>query len=66
VKWDNNYFENLHGYDWEQTRSPGGAAQWAPKNAASVATVPDAHDPSKKHAPMMFTTDISLKLEPIY
>ena len=66
VKWDNNYFENLHGYEWELTKSPAGAAQWAPKNASAVATVPDAHDPSKRHAPMMLTTDLSLKMDPIY
>ena len=66
VKWDNNYFENLHGYEWKLTKSPAGAAQWAPKNASAVATVPDAHDPSKRHAPMMLTTDLSLKMDPIY
>ena len=66
VKWDNNYFENLHGYEWELTKSPAGAAQWAPKNASAVSTVPDAHDPSKRHAPMMLTTDLSLKMDPIY
>ena len=51
VKWDNNFFENLHGHEWEQVKGPGGAAQWTPKDASAVATVPDAHDPSKKHAP---------------
>ena len=66
VKWDNNYFENLHGYEWELTKSPGGAAQWAPKNASALADVPDAHDPSKRHAPMMLTTDLSLRMDPIY
>ena len=67
TKWDNNYFDNLFGYDWELTKSPAGAHQWAPKESGSaVATVPDAHDPSKKHAPMMFTTDLSLKMDPIY
>ncbi len=66
VKWDNNFFENLHGYDWELTKSPAGKSQYAPTNAAAVATVPDAHDPSKKHAPMMLTTDLSLKEEPAY
>jgi catalase-peroxidase len=66
VKWDNNYLDNLFGYEWELTRSPAGAAQWTPKNASDVATVPDAHDSSKKHAPMMFTTDLSLKMDPIY
>jgi catalase-peroxidase len=66
VKWDNNYFENLFGYDWELTKSPAGAHQWTPKNGAAAGTVPDAHDPSKKHAPIMFTTDLALKLDPIY
>jgi catalase-peroxidase len=66
VKWDNGYFDNLFGYEWELGKGPGGANQWHPKNAAAVATVPDAHDPSKKHAPMMFTTDLSLRLDPIY
>jgi catalase-peroxidase len=66
VKWDNNYFENLFSYDWELTKSPAGAHQWTPKNGAAAGTVPDAHDPSKKHAPIMFTTDLALKLDPIY
>ena len=66
VKWDNNYFEILHGYEWEVTKSPAGKAQWAPRNASEVATVPDAHDPSKKHAPMMLTTDLSLRMDPVY
>jgi catalase-peroxidase len=66
IKWDNNYFENLFAYDWELTKSPAGAHQWTPKNGAAAGTVPDAHDPSKKHAPMMFTTDLALKLDPIY
>jgi len=66
VKWDNNYFENMLGHDWELTKSPAGAHQWAPKNVAAVATVPDAHDPSKKHAPMMLTTDLALKVDPAY
>jgi catalase-peroxidase len=66
VKWDNNYFENLFGYDWELTKSPAGAHQWIPKNGAAAGTVPDAHDASKKHAPIMFTTDLALKLDPIY
>jgi catalase-peroxidase len=66
VKWDNNYFENLHNLEWEHVKSPGGASQWAPKNAAAVATVPDAHDPSKKHAPTMLTTDLSLMQDPVY
>jgi catalase-peroxidase len=66
VKWDNNYFENLLKYDWELTKSPAGAYQWTPKNGAGAGTVPDAHNPSKKHAPMMFTTDLALKADPIY
>jgi catalase-peroxidase len=66
VKWDNNYFDNLFGYDWELTKSPAGAHQWTPKNGSAAATVPDAHDPSKKHAPIMFTTDLALKLDPTY
>jgi catalase-peroxidase len=66
VKWDNNYFDNLLGYEWELTKSPAGAQQWTPKDAAAAGTVPDAHDPSKKHAPIMFTTDLSLKLDPSY
>ena len=66
VKWDNNYFENLFAYDWELTKSPAGAHQWTPKNGAAAGTVPDAHDPKKKHAPIMFTTDLSLRLDPSY
>ena len=66
VKWDNNFFENLHDYEWEQAKSPGGATQWTPKNASAVGTVPDAHDPAKKHTPVMLTTDLSLKLDPAY
>ncbi len=66
AKWDNNYFENLFGYEWEQVKSPAGAWQWTPKEASAQGTVPDAHDPSKKHAPMMFTTDLSLRMDPIY
>ncbi|MGH2364198.1 MAG: catalase/peroxidase HPI, partial [Chloroflexota bacterium] len=66
VKWDNGYFENLYGNEWELTKSPAGKPQWEPRNAAAVATVPDAHDPSKKHAPMMLTTDLSLRQDPIY
>ncbi len=66
VKWDNNFFENLHNYEWELTKSPAGKSQYAPRNAAQVATVPDAHDPSKKHAPMMLTTDLSLKMDSDY
>jgi catalase-peroxidase len=66
VKWDNNYLENMHKYDWDLTKSPAGKAQWTPTDPAAVATVPDAHDPSKKHAPMMLTTDLSLRMDPVY
>ena len=66
TKWDNNYFDNLFGYEWEQVKSPAGATQWTPSDASAVGTVPDAHDPSKKHAPMMFTTDLALRMDPIY
>jgi catalase-peroxidase len=66
VKWDNGYFNNLFGYEWEVGKGPGGAWQWHPKEASAQATVPDAHDPKKKHAPMMFTTDLSLKMDPVY
>ena len=66
TKWSNNFFENLFGYEWELTKSPAGAHQWTPKNGAGAGTVPDAHDPSKKHAPTMLTTDLSLRLDPIY
>ena len=66
VKWDNNYFENLFGYEWELTKSPAGASQWAPKDESAQGSVPDAHDSSKQHAPMMFTTDLALKMDPIY
>ncbi len=66
TRWDNNFFENLFNYDWELVKGPGGAWQWTPKDASAHGTVPDAHDPSKKHAPMMLTTDLSLKADPIY
>ena len=66
AKWDNNYFENLFAYDWELVKSPAGAQQWAPKNGAAADSVPDAHDPSQRHAPMMATTDLSLKFDPAY
>ncbi len=66
IKWSNNYLENLFKYDWELTKSPAGANQWAPKDKAAAGTVPDAHDKSKKIAPGMLTTDLSLKLDPIY
>jgi catalase-peroxidase len=66
TKWDNGYLENLYRYDWELTRSPAGAHQWTPKNPEAQGTVPDAHDPSKRHAPMMLTSDIALKVDPVY
>ncbi|HEV3299894.1 MAG TPA: catalase/peroxidase HPI [Planctomycetaceae bacterium] len=66
VKWDNGYFDNLFGFEWEVHKGPGGAWQWKPKDGKGQNTVPDAHDPSKKHAPMMFTTDLSLKMDPVY
>jgi catalase-peroxidase len=66
TKWSNNYFENLFGFDWELTKSPAGAHQWKPKGNAGAGTVPDAHDASKKHAPFMLTTDLSLKVDPVY
>jgi catalase-peroxidase len=66
AKWDNNYFENLFGYEWELVKSPAGAWQWTPKDASAQGTVPDAHDASKWHAPMMLTTDLSLRMDPIY
>jgi catalase-peroxidase len=66
AKWSNNYLENLFGYEWELVKSPAGANQWAPKNGAGAGTVPDAHDPSKRHAPTMLTTDLSLRMDPIY
>ena len=66
ARWDNNFLENLHGYEWELARSPAGAAQWTPADASAVGTVPDAHDPSKRHAPMMLTTDLALRMDPVY
>ncbi len=66
IKWDNNYLEVLFGFEWELTKSPAGAQQWRPKNGAAANAVPDAHDPKKKHAPIMFTTDLSLRFDPIY
>ena len=66
TKWDNGFLENLYEYDWELTESPAGAKQWTPKDGAAQDTVPDAHDPSKRHAPMMLTTDLALKVDPIY
>ncbi len=66
TKWSNNYFENLFGFEWELTKSPAGAQQWQPKGGAGAGTVPDAHDPSKRHAPFMLTTDIALRVDPAY
>jgi catalase-peroxidase len=66
TKWSNNFFENLFGYEWELTKSPAGAHQWIAKGGAGAGTVPDAHDPSKRHAPTMLTTDLSLRFDPVY
>ncbi len=66
TKWNNNYFENLFGFEWELTKSPAGAQQWKPKGDAGAGSVPDAHDASKRHAPMMLTTDLSLRFDPAY
>ena len=66
TKWSNNYFENLFGYEWELTKSPAGAQQWRPKNGAGAGTVPHAHDPSKRIAPSMLTTDLALRFDPAY
>ena len=64
--WSNDYFQNLFGYEWELTKSPAGAHQWTPKNGAGTGTVPDAHDPAKRRAPSMLTTDLSLRFDPVY
>jgi catalase-peroxidase len=66
ITWDNSYFDTLFGYEWELTKSPAGAHQWKPKDGAGAGTVPDAHDPSKSHAPFMATTDLSLRMDPAY
>jgi catalase-peroxidase len=66
AKWDNGFLENLFEYEWELTESPAGAKQWTPKNPEAQGTVPDAHDPAKRHAPMMLTTDLALRLDPVY
>lgn len=66
TKWSNNFFDNLFGFEWELTKSPAGAQQWRPKDGAGAGTVPDAHDPSIKHAPFMLTTDLALRFDPIY
>lgn len=66
TQWSNGYFENLYGYEWELVKSPAGAWQWTPKGNAAQGTVPDAHDPAKSHAPIMFTTDLALRMDPEY
>jgi catalase-peroxidase len=66
IKWDNGFFDTLFGYEWELVKSPAGAQQWAPKNGAAADAVPDAHDPSKRHPPMMATTDLALTMDPNY
>ncbi|MGB3006549.1 MAG: catalase/peroxidase HPI [Chitinophagaceae bacterium] len=66
TKWSNNFFWNLFGYEWELTKSPAGAQQWIPKHGMGAGTVPDAHDPSKRHAPIMLTTDLALRIDPAY
>ncbi len=66
TKWSNNFFWNLFGYEWELTKSPAGAHQWKPKHGAGAGTVPDAHDPSRRHAPSMLTTDLALRFDPVY
>ncbi len=66
TEWSNKYFENLFGFEWELTKSPAGAYQWKPKDDAGAGTIPDAHDPEKKHAPFMLTTDIALRMDPDY
>ena len=66
MTWDNSYFDTLFGYEWEVTKSPAGAWQWVPRDGAGAGTVPDAHDPSKRHAPMMTTADMAMRMDPIY
>jgi catalase-peroxidase len=66
TKWSNNFLENLFGFEWELTKSPAGAHQWRPKGGAGAGLIPDAHDPSKRHAPAMLTTDLSLRFDPAY
>jgi catalase-peroxidase len=66
IKWDNNFFDTLFGYEWDLVKSPAGAWQWIPTDPAAASTVPDAHDPSKRHAPVMLTTDLALRMDPIY
>jgi catalase-peroxidase len=66
IKWDNNFLDNLYGFEWELTKSPAGAFQWKPKDPAAASTVPDAHDPKKRHAPTMLTSDLALRMDPAY
>ena len=66
IQWDMGYFDNLFGYEWQLTKSPAGAHQWTPKDAAAAGTVPDAHDPARRHAPMMTTADMAMRVDPIY
>ncbi len=66
IQWDMGYFDNLFGYEWKLTKSPAGAHQWTPKDAAAAGTVPDAHDPSQRHAPMMTTADMAMRVDPVY
>jgi catalase-peroxidase len=66
TQWSNHFFQNLFGYEWELTKSPAGAQQWTPKNNGGAGTIPDAHDPTKKHAPAMLTTDLALRMDPAY
>src|SRR5580698_4041411 len=66
ITWDNSYFDTLFGHEWVQSKSPAGATQWIPKDGGGADTVPDAHDPAKKHAPVMFTSDLALRMDPIY
>ena len=66
IQWDNNYFENLFGYEWVLTKSPAGAHQWTPKETSASGTVPDAHDPAKRHAPIMTTADMAMRMDPVY
>ena len=66
TKWGNAFFDTLYGFEWELSKSPAGAHQWKPKNGAGAGTVPDAHDPAKKHAPTMLTTDLALRIDPAY
>ncbi len=66
TRWSNNFFENLFGFEWELTKSPAGAHQWKPQGDAGAGTVPDAHDPAKRHAPFMLTTDLALRVDPVY